>query len=275
MLQVSQLFVYPIKSLGGISLTSAAVTDRGLQYDRRWMLVDDGGQFMTQRTISGMALLGTELTPDGIRVYHKESKAEVLIPFETSGPTVMVQVWSSRCKAIIVDETINGFFSDVLSKSCKLVFMPPSTNRRVDGRYASNKETTTFTDGYPFLLIGQSSLDDLNSRLEEKLPINRFRPSIVFTGGTPYEEDTMARFSINTIEFFGVKLCARCIVTTINQDNATKSKEPLNTLSSYRKVNNKIYFGQNLLHRGEGIISVGDTIHVEEKKAARVPLNIR
>jgi uncharacterized protein YcbX len=275
MLQVSQLIVYPVKSLGGISLTSATVTDRGLQYDRRWMLVDEAGQFMTQRTVSAMALLATEITPAGVRVYHKESRDEVLIPFETSGPGLMVQVWSSRCKAIIVDERINTFFSDVLSKSCKLVYMPLSTNRRVDGRYAFNKESTTFTDGYPFLLIGQSSLDDLNSRLEDTLPINRFRPSIVFTGGVAYEEDTMARFSINNISFFGVKLCARCIVTTIDQDNATKSKEPLSTLSSYRKVNNKIYFGQNLLHKGEGIISVGDAIHVEQKKAARVPLNIR
>jgi uncharacterized protein YcbX len=239
------------------------------------MLVDDGGQFMTQRSTSEMALLTTELTPGGIRVYHKISGSEISIPFEASGSKMMVQVWSNRCKAIIVDERVNQFFSDVLSRSCRLVYMPSSTNRRVDGRYAIDKEIISFTDGYPFLLIGQSSLDDLNSRLEDKLPINRFRPSIVFTGGEAYEEDTMARFSINNIDFFGVKLCARCIVTTINQDNAIKSKEPLSTLSAYRKVNNKIYFGQNLLHKGEGVLSVGDLIHVGEKKAARVPFNIR
>jgi uncharacterized protein YcbX len=235
------------------------------------MLVDDQGQFMTQRNKSDMALLQTELKQDGIRVYHKTNKAEIFIPFEPSGGTMMVQVWSSRCKAIIADDKANEFFSDVLAQSCRLVFMPSSTNRRVDGRYAMNKEIISFTDGYPFLMLGQSSLDDLNNRLEHKLPINRFRPSIVFTGGAAYEEDTMARFSINHLLFFGVKLCARCIVTTINQENTIKSREPLYTLSGYRKVNNKIYFGQNLIHQGEGVVSVGDPIEVLERKAARVP----
>lgn len=269
MLQVSKLFIYPIKSLGGISVSVAVVTDRGLQFDRRWMLVDENNQFMTQRSFSEMALLQTHLTNEALKVSQKKSGESVMVPFEPAGKTISVQVWSNRCKAIIVDTGLNEWFSDVLGKTCQLVYMPDTTKRRVDGRYATQNEITTFTDGYPFMMIGQSSLDHLNQSLKEKLPINRFRPNIVFTGGVPHEEDTWAHFSIGKIDFYGVKLCSRCVITTINQDTIEKGKEPLKTLSSYRMKNNKIYFGQNLLHQGNGNIHVGDSIEVIERKPSR------
>ncbi len=274
MLFVSELFIYPIKSLGGISVSSSQVTDRGLQYDRRWMLVDEHNQFMTQRNMAEMALLQVEIKEDCLRVYHKTIKSEIRIPLCTTGASIMVQVWSIRCRAIIVDEKINEWFSSILSTTCKLVYMPDTTKRRVDGRYAAKREITSFTDDFPFLLVGQSSLNDLNARLIEPLSINRFRPNIVFTDGLPFEEDTWARFSIRSINFLGAKLCARCVVTTINQDDGAKGKEPLKTLASYRQINNKIYFGQNLLHEGEGVISVGDNITIVERKAARITSSI-
>ncbi|RYE09900.1 MAG: MOSC domain-containing protein, partial [Sphingobacteriales bacterium] len=137
-------------------------------------------------------------------------------------------------------------------------YMPTGTRRRVDGRYAHNKEITTFSDGYPFTIIGQSSLDDLNGRLPEHIPINRFRPNIVFTGGEPHSEDIIKKFSINGITFKGVKLCARCIVTTTDQDTAIRNKEPLKTLAKYRVKDRNIMFGQNLVHKGEGVIAIGD-----------------
>lgn len=270
MLQVSELFVYPIKSLGGISLSSSAVTDRGLEYDRRWMLVDADHNFMTQRSVAAMALLQAELRHDGILVYHKQTKEQILVPFQPSGESIMVTVWSSRCKGLVVSAEVSEWFSTILSMPCQLVYMPDATRRRVDGRYAKQKEITSFSDAYPFLLIGQSSLDDLNEHLTEVMPINRFRPNIVFTGGVPFEEDCWARFRIQAIEFFGVKLCARCVVTTIHQQTAVKGKEPLKTLATYRQLNHKIYFGQNLLHSGKGIISVGDEIEVLERKAPRI-----
>ena len=266
MLQVSELFIYPIKSLGGIPVPNAIVTDRGFQYDRRWMLVDSSNQFMTQREFAEMALLQTEISENGLRVYHKNKKTSLLIPFEPTGETITVQVWSDRCKGIVVDKKINEWFSDVLGKTCQLVYMPDTTKRRVDGRYAFNKEITNFSDGYPFMTIGQSSLDDLNNRLKEKLPVNRFRPNIVFTGGVAYEEDGWKHISINGINFYGVKLCARCVITTINQDNIQKGKEPLKTLATYRQKNNKIYFGQNLLHHGQGSLHIGDEIKLIERK---------
>jgi uncharacterized protein YcbX len=269
MLQVSELFIYPIKSLGGISISNALVTDRGLQYDRRWMLIDNNNEFMTQREFAEMALLQSQIVEEGLKVYHKKKQASILIPFEPQGETISVQVWSDRCKGIVVDKKVNEWFSDVLGKTCQLVYMPGTTKRRVDGRYALNKEITNFSDGYPFTTIGQSSLDDLNSRLEEKLPINRFRPNIVFTGGAAFEEDGWKHFVINEIDFYGVKLCARCVITTINQETIEKSKEPLKTLATYRQRNNKIYFGQNLVHHGEGTLHIGDEIKVKERKPSR------
>ena len=147
--------------------------------------------------------------------------------------------------------------------------MPDTSRRRIDERYSINEEITSFSDSHPILIIGQSSLDDLNSRLADPLPINRFRPNIVFIGGDAFEEDMMEHFTINDIDFYGVKLCARCMITTINQDNAVAAKEPLKTLATYRMKNNNVYFGQNLLHHGEGTISVGDAIEIKKKKLSK------
>ncbi len=142
--------------------------------------------------------------------------------------------------------------------------MPDETARATDPRYTLEKSITSFSDAYPFLMIGQSSLDDLNSRLDEQLPMNRFRPNIVFTGGMPFEEDMMNTFTIGDVTFHGVKLCDRCIMTTINQDTAVKNKEPLKTLARYRFKNNKILFGQNLVHDSLGEIAIDDEIRVSE-----------
>jgi uncharacterized protein YcbX len=268
MLTISQLNIYPIKSLGGISLNAARLTDRGLQYDRRWMLVDMDNRFMTQREFPVMSLLQVSLTEDGLKIHHKKNPGETLfISFQPqSNEMLMVEVWEDKCEAQLVSNKADEWFSDMLAMRCRMVYMPDTTNRNVDGTYAMNKEITSFSDGYPMLMIGQSSLDDLNSRLSESLPMNRFRPNIVFTGGKPYEEDTMEHFVINGIDFFGVKLCSRCVITTIDQEEAIKAKEPLKTLSTYRMQNNNVYFGQNLLFSGKGEIHTGDIIEIRKEK---------
>jgi uncharacterized protein YcbX len=267
MLTVSELYIYPIKSLGGIALNSATLTDRGFEHDRRWMLVDDNNQFITQREVNAMALLKPQLTEQGLLIQNtRVAGEELLVPFEpTVAGTTIVEVWSNHCCAQQVSAEADAWFSKQLGISCKLMYMPDTTNRFVDGRYAHNKEITSFTDGFPLLLIGQASLDDLNSRLATPLPMNRFRPNVVFTGGTAFEEDSMKQFEINGITFFCVKPCARCVMTTIDQQSGAKAKEPLATLSTYRMKRNKILFGQNLLYKGPGKITVGDTITIQEK----------
>jgi hypothetical protein len=262
MLTISELNIYPIKSLGGISLTSAIVTDRGLQYDRRWMLVDEQNRFITQREFPQLALLKTHLEEDGLLVTHPD-KGAVRIPFEQPALSAEeVVIWGDTCTGVFVSKALDQWFSDASGLHCRLIHMPETTRRQVDLTYAPEGFITSFADAYPFLLIGQASLDDLNSRMAEPLPMNRFRPNIVFSGGTPYQEDLLKHIQVAGIHFYGVKLCARCVLTTVNQQTAKKGKEPLKTLATYRSKNNKILFGQNLIHEGAGVLTVGDTIAV-------------
>ena len=182
----------------------------------------------------------------------------------------MVTIWDDCCEAQHVSGEADKWFSEKLDFSCRLVYMPESTKRKVDSSYAIDNDITSFADDYHILLIGEASLQDLNSRLEKPLPMNRFRPNFVMEGGMPYEEDTMEQFSINDINFYGVKLCSRCIVTTTDQETGIAGKEPLKTLATYRGFNNKVLFGQNVLCGGEGMIKIGDEIRVVKTKPALI-----
>jgi uncharacterized protein YcbX len=268
-LRLSELWIYPIKSLGGISLTSATLTERGLAHDRRWMLVDETGRFLSQRTFPEMALLRVELTDDALVVRHKTRPVDPLvIPLASSSTnTVDVQVWDDTMPGQTGFSDADAWFTEVLSRPCRLIYQPEATRRPVDPRYAHHHEITSFSDGFPFLLIGQSSLDDLNSRLETPLPMLRFRPNMVFTGGPAFDEDAWHSFQIGSQAFFAVKPCARCVMTTIDPETAEKGKEPLRTLARYRNWNSKILFGQNILPGPElGRISVGDEVVVHTRK---------
>lgn len=270
MLSISHLYVYPVKSLGGIELNSARLTDRGIEHDRRWMLVDEDNRFLTQREFPQMALLRTAIHANELTVYEKGNELDTISVnlYQPSGSLISVQIWDDVCEAIQLSDEVNQWFTEKLKRMCKLVYMPDVSKRKVDTDYALNHEITSFSDAFPVLMIGQASLDDLNSRLETPVPMNRFRPNIVFTGGTAFEEDTMKHFQINGIDLYAVKPCARCVVTTTDQETGITAKEPLKTLSTYRTGNNKVYFGQNILYRNEGMIKVGDELKVVQTKAA-------
>ena len=142
--------------------------------------------------------------------------------------------------------------------------MPESEKRNVDKKrkYISESHIVGFADAYPFLIIGQSSLEDLNSRLQEPVPMDRFRTNFVFTGGEPYCEDNLDDFKIGDVEFFAAKPCARCVITTTDQQTGKRYKEPLGTLSKYRNFDNKVMFGMNVICKSSGIVSVGDEIQI-------------
>lgn len=267
MLRISQLFIYPIKSLGGIELTAAEITDRGFKYDRRWMLVDANKRFLSQREYAEMALLKVSIADKGLLVRHALHPGDaILIPFIPQGDkTGGFIIWGDTVTGQYVSDFVDQWFSKALNADCRLVYMPDDCHREVSPKYAVDK-ITSLSDAYPFMMLGQSSLDDLNSRLTDKLPVNRFRPNMVFTGGEPFDEDTMGHIKISGIDFYGVKLCARCPIPTIDQDTIAKSKEPTKTLLTYRRRNNDVYFGQNFVHQGEGVIGVGDSIEVLEIK---------
>ena len=268
-LKISELFIYPIKSLPGISLQQARITPKGFEHDRRWMLVDENNMFMSQREIPQMTQLIVAVEDNGLRITHRVTGEWTLIPFNypKSNPTAQVTIWDDVCTAKFVSDEVYEWFSKMIGIKCRLVYMPDDSMRIVDQRYAIEESVTSFSDAYPFLIIGQASLDELNSRLTEPLPMDRFRPNIVFTGGEPFEEDLIGHFTIGNIDFYGVKLCARCIMTTIDQEKGSKGKEPLKTLASYRFKNNKILFGQNLVHKGDGVVAVGDQLIVKSRNA--------
>jgi uncharacterized protein len=272
MLTISELYIYPIKSLAGIVKETVEITNTGFKHDRRWMLVDENNMFLSQRTHPQMALLQPIETEAGIVVAHKKNPLKsIKIPFYNEGKaTIMVSIWDDICEAIEVSAICSQWFSDMLQINCKLVYMPNETKRLVDKRYATNNEVTSFSDGYPILMIAQASLDNLNTKLIDAIPMNRFRANIVFTGGHAHIEDEMELFSINGLDFLGVKPCSRCVITTINQQNSEKGKEPLKTLATYRTKNNKIYFGQNVLQQQNGFISLGNEIEIKKKKETMI-----
>ncbi len=260
-LVVSQLFIYPIKSLGGIEVSNTMVLPKGLQYDRRWMLIAEDNRFLTQRDHPEMAFIKTSFDNESILIHYNGSS--FTLPYQPKGDDLVADVWDDTVDVKEVDESLSNWFSLVLNRSCKLVAFPEENTRRVDPDYAIQSDNqTSLSDGYPILIIGQSSLDDLNGRLESPVSIDRFRPNIVFTGGTPYEEDEWNIFTIGDGEMVGVKPCARCVITTIDQQTGKQGKEPLATLSSYRKVGNKVLFGQNVIPLNTGLIRVGDKISV-------------
>lgn len=263
--KVSELYIYPVKSLGGISIPQAEITERGFKYDRRWMLVDKDGQFLSQRTHPSMALLQPSIADDYLKIIHKSDKELQLnmpLDIDTYSDSKLIEVymWDESIDVAGCGKEYSEWLSDVLKTECRLVCMPDKSIRSVDNRFAHNKEITSLSDGYPFLIIGEESLNLFNSKLDEPLPMNRFRPNVVFSGGQPHDEDNFGKFEIGDVTFEAVKPCSRCSITTVDQDTGERLKEPLKTLSTYRKVKSKIMFGQNLLHSGSGIVSVGDSI---------------
>lgn len=264
-LTLTEIWTYPIKSLGGISAQQAKVLGKGLELDRRWMLVDQNNMFLTQRVHPVMALFKLERSSDSLTVHFKKESTTISINEKPRGTKLRAVIWDDQVDVLETDPLISDWFSQLLNMRCRLVSFPEDEPRPVDPKYSLNNENVSLADAYPFLIIGQSSLDDLNSRLIDKLPMNRFRPNFVFSGGAPYEEDTWTNFSIGHNRFVGVKPCARCVLTTVDQDTAIKGAEPLFTLSKYRKTDNKVLFGQNLLGLDQGTVAVGDKITLAGK----------
>jgi uncharacterized protein YcbX len=277
-MNISEINIYPIKSLRGISIESALVEKRGLQYDRRWMLTDKDGFFMTQREFPKMATLAVAIENGELRV-ENAGHGLMSIPFEPDlGERQKVTVWQSVCDAEVYRGEVSEWFSDVLGTNCQLVFMPENTKRNVNSRFDRGGDIVSFADGYPLLVIGEASLSDLNSRLETPLLTNRFRPNIVVRGSEPYAEDNWQQIQVGEAFFRGTKPCARCVMTTVDQQNGEfDGKEPLRTLATYRLAKmvmperletlglteNAVLFGQNLIAETPGAtISVGDELTV-------------
>lgn len=260
---LSELYLYPVKSLAGIQVAEWELDSFGLRFDRRWMVVDAQGKFMTQREFPQMALIQPKLIGQALRLNHPQL-GEFEVPSASQDSVrVQVKVWQDPVEATPVSESADAWLSDAIGVPCRLVFFPDEVQRQVDLDYARPGERVAFADGFPLLLIGQGSLDDLNRRLASPLPMRRFRPNLVVAGAPAYAEDSWRRIAVGGIPMRVVKPCSRCVITTVDpQTGRFSGKEPLATLSTYRKRGNKIYFGQNLVHEGRGRLSVGDRVEL-------------
>ena len=254
-MRVAELAVYPVKSCRGLSLDEVDVELWGFSGDRRWMFVDEEGVFVSQREKSSLAVVVPTRTTAGLSISWGERTYDIPTP-ASDAPRITVQVWRSRLEARVAAEFPGGLH---------LVYMHDPTVRQVDLEYGRSEDRVSFADGYPVLLIGAASLDDLNGRLAVKLPMNRFRPNVVIEGSVPYAEDGWRRIRIGEVAFRVVKPCARCVVTTVDQATGTRGDErtePLRTLATYRKSALGVLFGQNLVPDGTGTIRVGDVVEV-------------
>ena len=259
---LSGLYVYPIKSCGGISTTSAEVGATGLLHDRRWMLVDEAGEFMSQRAHPRMALISTRLSNELLTV-SAPSMPDLPIPLRQENGNLMdVEVLGDVNKGALVGEEADRWFGEFLDVRCKLVHMPDESARPVDPDYGEPGDQAGLHDGFPFLVISEASLADLNARLEHPLPMDRFRPNLVVEGCEPFAEDDWRLAWIGPITLRVVKPCERCAITTVDQRTAATGREPLRTLATFRRKGTKVLFGQNLIHDGPGVLRADDPVVV-------------
>ncbi len=260
---IASLHFYPIKGCRVIDCRKVVVNPMGPEMDRRWMIVDPNGRFISQRQEPRMALIGTAVDKGGLTL-QIPNEPDTWIPISNEGQRKEVGIWDDVCLAIDQGEEVSERLSRFMGRDCRLVFMPDSTHRPVNPKYTGPESKVGFADRFSFLLISEASLDELNSRLAVPVPMNRFRPNLVISGCKPYEEDTWKRIRIGKIHFKIAKPCSRCTVTTVDQATGQRGEEPLKTLAAYRKQEKGIMFGQNLVHENQGFLSAGDSVEVLE-----------
>ena len=269
---ISEIIIYPIKSLRGVNVNSAELTDRGLKHDRRWMLVDSQNHFLNQRELPEMALIQVNILADGLEVKSADTLNSLFIPFNPAeilpvensetGSTIEAWVFNDCVKVVLCDQLAHDWFSKVLDVKCRLVYMPDHSRRELKLKYSDKAEINSLSDSMPVLLTSQSSLDLLNEKLAVAIEMNRFRPNLIISGGAAFEEDQYKQVNIGNLNFKVSKPCARCTITTIDQFTGLISKEPLKTLSKFRSFDNKVLFGIYLKVGSQGAVQVGDCLQL-------------
>ena len=271
MIRITAINVYPVKGCRGIGLESARLAATGFEHDREWLIVRPDGRFMTQREEPRLALIETALV-DTRSAAGKTLRLrvpggnELDVPLAASAREVEVTCWKDRCAAFDAGEEAAEFLTRYLGSPVRLVRFDARRKRPSNPQWTPGVEALNqFSDGFPWLLISEASLKDLNSRLERKLPMNRFRPNIVVSGLPPFGEDDLHELTAGAVRLRRAKPCTRCIVTTTEQSTGTRDgDEPLRTLAKFRfdRELKGVVFGQNLiLIEGVGAeLRVGDEL---------------
>lgn len=258
MLTLASITLYPVKSVAGVSVESADVEPAGLAGDRRWMLVDPDGRFVTGRQLPELVRIRLAVEPDGTLTLPDGRR----VAPAAAGSARTVTIWRDTVAAFEPDPAVSAWFSEQLGRSLRLVCGDPALPRPVRGPGAEVDDVVSFADGYPVLLISEASLADLSARVGRAVEMERFRPNLTVAGGTAFQEDDWSVIEIGGVRFDVAKTCTRCVFTTVDPVTGERSVdgEPLHTLKSYRRSGDGVIFGMNLIPRGHGSIRVGDPV---------------
>jgi uncharacterized protein len=269
MMRVSSLYVYPIKSTAAIDRDMFEIEARGLRHDRRWMAIDPEGRFVTGRQHGEMVLIRADPEGDGLRLSAPGMPDLHVLAPPTDAPRTAAILWGDEVDAVCAGAEADVWLSAYLKRPLRLVHIDARSRRDVDPEYAQPGDQVGFADGYPLLVISQSSLDALNARIlasNDLAPLSmaRFRPNVVIDGATAHAEDQWRQVRIGDVVLDAVKVCTRCVFTTVDPRTGLRDDdgEPLNTLKTYRRTASGITFGMNLIPRSGGVLRVGDTIEV-------------
>ncbi|UVL22807.1 MOSC domain-containing protein [Pseudomonas donghuensis] len=268
MMRLSALYRYPLKSARGEALQTSSLDLLGLSGDRRWMLVErDNGRFLTQRMYPQMSQLAALHNADGSLTLQAPGypALHVGVP-EPDSDLRGVTIWRDTFRVPDAGDAAAQWLSRFIDKDVRLVHVPEQRTRYLPNGYGLNSDRVAFADGFPLLLIGQASLDDLVDKVGRPLEMLRFRPNLVVEGSAAFAEDGWKRIRIGAVEFRVLKPCERCIMTTIDPQTGERSpdREPLATLRTYRQKEGDVLFGQNLVVDGAGVLEVGMAVTVLE-----------
>jgi uncharacterized protein YcbX len=256
------LYVYPVKSCRGVAVPSSAVEPWGLAGDRRWMVVDEQGGFLTQRKAPRLALVRPELRDDGGVCLRAPDLPPLAVAAPVEGERVRARVWRDDLVVRLAAAEAHAWLVRHLGRPARLVWLDDPRQRPVDRPYGRARESVSFADGFPLLLASAASLDHLNGWLDEPLPMNRFRPNLVVSGSPAWAEDKWRRLRVGPVVLRVAKPCGRCVVTTTDQETLERGPEPLRALAAYRNFGGQLVFGQNLVPETTGTIRVGDPVEV-------------
>lgn len=260
---LSALHLFPVKSCAPLVVDAATVEARGLAHDRRWLVTDPDGRFMTARQQPRLTLV--RAVPDGDSM---ELSAPAMPPFVLERPRdvarVEVTIWKNTVHALAASPEADAWITRWLGTPARFVFMDDGCARPVSPDYGLPGDEVSFADGYPILMISQAALDLLNTKLASPVPILRFRPNFVVAHTAAHAEDGWKRVRIGEMEFDLVKPCTRCVLTTVDFERGDfdPSGEPLRTLTTYRRSPLGVTFGRNLIPRGKGVVRVGDAVEI-------------